>query len=97
MPSTLQALKSLFLGEWDPLGLSNCDGAEGHYEPYADRVFEMLAQGADAVVVASYLSSVVTSEMSLTANLECDRAIATKAVAIHKSAQSEATVQSPSL
>lgn len=86
MPSELEVLKSLLLREWDPLGLSNCEGAESHYDPYAVRVLEMLTGGADAVVVASYLNSVVRSEMSLTANLECDRAIATRAVAIHKSA-----------
>ena len=87
MRSKLEALKSLLLREWDPLGLSNCDGAEGHYDPYAVRILEMLTEGADAVVVASYLNSVVTFEMSLTANLECDRAIATNAVAIRKSEQ----------
>lgn len=42
MPPTLEALKSLLLREWDPLGLSHCDGAEGHYHPYAVRILEML-------------------------------------------------------
>ena len=87
MPSKLEALKSLLLLEWDPLGLSDCEGADNHYDPYAVRVLEMLTAGADAAAIAGYLNSVVASEMSLTTNLECDRAIAAKAVAVHKSAQ----------
>jgi hypothetical protein len=82
MPSELDALKRLLLLEWDPLGLSDCDGAECHYDPYASRVLEMLAKGAEADAVASYLHSVVTTELSLTGDIACDRAIAAKALAI---------------
>jgi hypothetical protein len=82
MPSKLEALKSLLLREWDPLGLSGCDGADNHYDPYTVRVLEMLTDGTDAAAIASYLNSVVTTEFSVTGNVACDRAIAAKAVAI---------------
>jgi hypothetical protein len=84
MSSELEALKSLLLREWDPLGLSGCDGADNHYEPHAVRVLEMLTEGADAAALASYLNSVVTTELSVTGNVACDRATAVKAVAIFR-------------
>ena len=86
MPSELEAIKRLLLREWDPIGLSDCDGAESHYDAYALRVSEMLEEGADAVAIASYLTRVVTTELLLTANPECDRAIAAKVVAIRQDA-----------
>jgi hypothetical protein len=82
MPSELDELKRLLLREWDPLGLSDCDGAECHYDPYAYRVLEMLAEDADMFAVASYLNSVVTTELSLTGDMTFDHAIAAKALAI---------------
>jgi hypothetical protein len=87
MASELEALKTLLLREWDPLGLGGCDGADNHYDPYAVRIFEMLTQGTDAAALANYLNSVVASEMSLMADHDCDLRIAAKAVAIHKSGQ----------
>jgi hypothetical protein len=85
MLSELEAIKSLFLHEWDPIGVSDCAGAEDEYDSYALQVFKMLGEGADAVAIARYLNWVVTSRMSLRGNLELDPAIAAKAVAIHKS------------
>jgi hypothetical protein len=82
MPTELEMLKRLLLREWDPLGLSDCDGAECHYDPYASRVLEMLAEGADVDTVANYLNSAVTTELSITGDIACDRAVAAKAVAI---------------
>jgi len=85
MQSKLEALRGLLLLEWDPLGLSGRGGAESHYDPYAIHVLEMLTAGADVATIASYLNLIVTSELSLTGNIEIDRAIAAQAVAIHKS------------
>ena len=82
MPSELAAIKRLLLHEWDPIGLSNCDGAESHYDAYALRVFEMLKERADRIAIASYLTRVVTTDLLMMANPECDRAIAAKIVAI---------------
>jgi hypothetical protein len=82
MPSELEAIKRLLLREWDPIGLSDCDGAESHYDAYALRVFEMLNEGADAISIASYLTRVVTTELMITANPNWDRVIAAKVFAI---------------
>jgi hypothetical protein len=59
MPSELEAIKRLLLHEWDPIGLSDCDGAESHYDTYGLRVSKMLEKGADAVAIASYLTRVL--------------------------------------
>jgi hypothetical protein len=89
MPSELEALKRLLLREWDPLGLCDCDGDESHYDPFASRVLEMLAEGAGANAIASYLNSVVTTELSLAGDIVRDQAIATKAVVIHQSSEEQ--------
>jgi hypothetical protein len=79
----LEAIKSLFLHEWDPIGVSDCEGAEDEYDSYAMLVFTMLSSGADAAAIGDYLNWVVTSRMSLRGNPERDSEIAAKAVAIH--------------
>jgi hypothetical protein len=79
----LEELKSLFLHEWDPIGVSGCEGAEDEYDSYAMQVFTMLARGADTAAIGDYLNWVVTSRMSLQGNPERDREIAAKAVAIY--------------
>jgi hypothetical protein len=79
----LEALKSLFLHEWDPIGVSDVEGAKDEYDAYALQVFTMLAGGADVSAIGDYLNWVVTSRMWLQGNPERDREIAAKAVAIH--------------
>ncbi|SDM98096.1 hypothetical protein [Afipia sp. GAS231] len=83
MSSELEALKSLLLHEWDPIGVSGCEGAEDEYDYYAMQVFKMLADEADAATIGEYLNWVVTSRMSLRGNPDMDRDIAAKAVAIY--------------
>jgi hypothetical protein len=43
----LEALKSLFLHEWDPIGVSDVERAKDEYDTHALQVFTMLAGGAD--------------------------------------------------
>jgi hypothetical protein len=83
----LEAIKSLFLHEWDPIGVSDCEGVEDEYDSYAMHVFAMLANSADTAAIGDYLNWVVTSRMSLRGNPERDREIAAKAVAIHAGRQ----------
>jgi hypothetical protein len=82
MSSELDAIKALLLHEWDPIGVSDCEGAEDEYDRYAVQVHEMLGEGADAAAIARYLNWVVTSCMSLRGNPNRDHIIAAKAVAI---------------
>ena len=82
MPSEFEILRGFLLRDWDPLGLSGREGAEHHYDAYAVRILEMLADGSDATAVANYLSSVVATEFGLTADLARDRAIADKALSL---------------
>lgn len=84
MSSELEAIKALLLHEWDPIGVSGCEGAEDEYDRYALQVCKMLVEGADAVAIARYLGWVVTSQMSLRGNPNRDHTIAAKVVAIHE-------------
>jgi hypothetical protein len=84
MSSELDALKTLLLHEWDPLGLAGCDGAQNHYDPYAIDVFDMLRDGKDESAIAIFLKSVVASQLGLADDAELDQAIAARAVAIGK-------------
>lgn len=85
MPSELDKIKALLLYEWDPIGVSDCEGAEDEYDRYALQVVKMLGEGADVAAISSYLDWVVTVQMSLRSNLKVSRAVAAKAVVIHKS------------
>jgi hypothetical protein len=84
VPSEIDAIKTLLLHEWDPIGVSGCEGAEDEYDRYALQVCKMLGEGADAPTIARYLNWVVTTRMSLRGNPVSDLAIAVKAVEIPK-------------
>ena len=84
MSSELEAIKALLLHEWDPIGVFDIAEAKDEYDAYAFQVYKMVREDADATAIARYLNWVVTSRMLLPSNLDQDRAIATKAVAIHE-------------
>ena len=84
MQSELEAMKALLRHEWDPIGVSGCAGAEDEYDRYAIQVCKMLGDGADAAAIADYLNWVATSLMLLRGNIDWDRTIASKAMAIHE-------------
>ena len=79
----LDELKGLLRHEWDPIGVSDVEAAEDEYDAYAQRVFTMLAEGADMAAIGVYLDWVVTSRMDLPGNPDFSRKIAAKAVEIH--------------
>ena len=83
MQSELEAMKALLLHNLDPIGVSSCAGAEDEYDHYALQICKMLGDGADAATIADYLNWVATSLMSLQGNIDRDRKIASKAIAIH--------------
>ncbi|WP_257166325.1 hypothetical protein [Bradyrhizobium sp. SRS-191] len=85
MPSKLDLIKALLLSEWDPIGVSGCEGAEDEYDRYALQVFNMLEDGADAESIANYLTGVVTDRMSLPGRPDADHRIAAKASMIYQS------------
>ncbi|NPU13931.1 hypothetical protein HL666_24505 [Bradyrhizobium sp. 83002] len=85
MPSKLDLIRALLLSDWDPIGVSCCEGAEDEYDRYALQVFNMLQDGADVASIASYLTGVVTDRMSLTGCPEVDRLVAARALMIYQS------------
>ena len=84
MSPKLDSIKALLLHEWDPIGVSDVAEANDEYDAYAFQVHKMVREGADATAIARYLNWVVTSRMLLPSKLDQDRAIATKAIAIHE-------------
>jgi len=84
MSSELEAIKGLLLHEWDPIGVSEFAEASDEYDAYALQVYKMVREHADADAIARYLNWVVTSQMWLPGNLDHNRAIAIKVLAIHK-------------
>ncbi|MGJ4908386.1 hypothetical protein ACQR10_25135 [Bradyrhizobium sp. HKCCYLRH2060] len=90
MPSKLDLIRALLLSEWDPIGVSGCEGAEDEYDRYALEVFNMLEGGADVVSIANYLARVVTDRMSLKGRPEADHRIAARALMIHRSQVADA-------
>jgi hypothetical protein len=70
-------VRELFHRQWDPIGVY--PEARDEYDTYADRAYVMLMdEGAAATAIASYLFSIATDHMGLTATREletrCDHA-----------------------
>jgi len=80
----LEAIKKLFLAEWDPIGVAGNPEVSDEYDSYAMRVFTMLHQGADADAIAEYLHWVESDHMGLSNASGRSRRIAEQAVAIHR-------------
>ena len=85
MSSELEAIKSLLLHEWDPIGVSDVAEARDEYDAYALQVYKMVRENPDADAIARYLNWVVTSRMLLSGNLDQDRAIAIKVLKTYES------------
>jgi hypothetical protein len=79
----LEAIKSLFLHEWDPIGVADAPEAADEYDNYALRVFTMLHQGKTADDIAKYLEWVETDYMGLSATSGRGGRIADGALTIH--------------
>jgi hypothetical protein len=80
----LEAIKKLFLAEWDPIGVAGIPDASDEYDGYAMHVFTMLHQGADPNAIAEYLHWAETDHMGLSHASGRSRRIAEEVVAIHR-------------
>lgn len=85
----LEAIKSLLLNEWDPIGIADHPGAVDEYDSYAMRAFVMLNSGADESAIFEYLRLTVTKWIGLPGDPLIDRCVAEKMIAIHKAAGSQ--------
>ena len=57
-------VRTLFMEQWDPIGVRGCEGAEDEYDTYADKAYVMLMQDrAAAETIADYLLNVATDRM----------------------------------
>jgi hypothetical protein len=81
----LEAIKHLFLHEWDPIGVLGISGASDEYDSYALQVFTLLHQGATAQFIADYLTRLEVEHMGLSSASGHADLIANKVLAIHLS------------
>ena len=80
-----EAIKHLFLHEWDPIGVAEFPEASDEYDSYALRVFTALHDGATVRSIADYLAWLELDHMGLSALSGRGDAIADKVIAIHSS------------
>lgn len=73
-----QALDKLLLQEWDPIGISDCEGAEDEYQGYLPKVFSLVLSNASSREIAEYLNWVITERMSMNENMQHSLNIAEK-------------------
>jgi len=62
--------------KWDPIGISDSDGARDEYQSYLPRVFRMAIEFQSPDKVSEYLTAVATESMGLSETKEHDLAIA---------------------
>lgn len=56
--------------EWDPIGVSDVEGAEGEYDHYLPELYELICKDADKKVLFDYLWQIETQHMGLNGNKE---------------------------
>ncbi|MCY7398521.1 MAG: hypothetical protein LH466_06770 [Sphingomonas bacterium] len=83
MIAKLEAIKHLFLHEWDPLGVSAVPEASDEYDAYAMRVFTSLHSGATEHSIAEYLDWLETVHMGLSIKSDRSAQIARKVLELH--------------
>ncbi len=58
-------IRHILLHSWDPIGISNYEGASDEYDIYGDRIFEMIHSGAGADDVKNYLYAIAKNDIGL--------------------------------
>ncbi len=86
MIAKLEAIKHLFLHEWDPIGISDAPEASDEYDAYAMRVFTSLHSGATEDSIAEYLDWLETVHMGLSTKCGRSAEIARKVLELHAAA-----------
>lgn len=81
----LEAIKHLFLHEWDPIGVVEFPEASDEYDSYALRVFTALHSGATEQDIADYMTWLELDHMGLSVSSGRSEAIARKVIEIHAS------------
>ena len=76
----LKTIKNILWEDWDPIGINDAVTATDEYDNYAPEVYKMIANGADAITVAKYLTYVDTKLLGSTANPTRDLIVADKLV-----------------
>lgn len=76
----LKTIKKILWEDWDPIGINEAVTAIDEYDSYTPEIYKMLANSADAVTVANYLTHVDTELMGGTANPARDLLVANKLI-----------------
>lgn len=73
-----KSIRSLLLGEWDPIGINDVPEASDEYDAYVRGVHKLLAAGNGATDVFDYLWWVETEHMGLPGDRQATLAVAEK-------------------
>lgn len=71
--------------DWDPIEVKNYgDNARDEYYSYLPQVYQLKVGGATEMEIAKYLDNVITERMGMESNMEFNKEIARKIVALKK-------------
>ena len=76
------AVRNVVLREWDPIGVSEFDGAQNEYDSYVPAICTMLIVGRDARKLADHLWQIETVSMGLSGDRPRIEAIVRRLCAI---------------
>jgi hypothetical protein len=65
MAASLRKIHSIFLAEWDPIGIGNLPEAVDEYDLYLMPVYQMLREQRSAEAITGYLQWVEVERMGL--------------------------------
>ena len=67
--------------DWDPIGINKI-GIRDEYNSYLPQVYQLKVFGATEMEIAKYLNEVVTERMGMESNMEFNKKIAEKIIAL---------------
>jgi len=59
------AIREILLRDWDPIGVADVPEAQDEYDGYVGPVYALLARGASANEIATYLATVQRDAMEI--------------------------------
>lgn len=75
------AVKSILLNEWDPIGIGEFEEANDEYDAYIEPICKLIAEGKSAIEIQHYLRF-ITDSMCLDADGATEQAIAERLASV---------------
>ena len=67
--------------DWDPIGINKI-GIRDEYNSYLSQVYQLKVNGATEMEIAKYLDKAITASMGMESNIEFNKKIAEKIIAL---------------